>query len=176
MTLVINPGPRTIAGLTYRKRTATSAIILHDSHTDPLDSALAIERLTAKAYDLGLLSIGYHFVIDRDGTVIAGRPQDAWGAGTPGYGDEEIEVCLMGGAERFSKEPVNNFTLPQWQALRSLVAYLELTYGPLKVKGHSEMPKAKPHAAKCPAVSMLWVRRYLKGEDDVSNSPTHTQT
>ena len=39
--ITIRKGPRLAPGLTYRVRKSTEGIILHDSHTDPLDSALA---------------------------------------------------------------------------------------------------------------------------------------
>jgi N-acetyl-anhydromuramyl-L-alanine amidase AmpD len=100
--------------------------------------------------DRGWKDIGYHFLIDRDGTLALGRPIDQVGAHTQGHNTGTIGVSLFGGfgsaaTDKFSE----NFTPEQDKALRSLIETLSSLYGIKKVSGHNE------YAAKaCPSFSV----------------------
>ena len=70
-------------------------IVVHCSKTskhkgDGLD---VVER---KCRMRGALSIGYHFVISRDGTIQKGRPLTEAGNHARGYNTNSIAVCLVG--------------------------------------------------------------------------------
>lgn len=68
-----------------------------------------------------LHAIGYHYVIDIDGTILTGRSLNETGAHAQGFNRMSIGICLVGGAEREGR-----FTPAQWKALatrtRSLAA------------------------------------------------------
>jgi N-acetylmuramoyl-L-alanine amidase len=83
---------------------------------------------------------GYHFLIDRDGTVAEGRPIERTGAHVKGHNTGTIGISLFGGGGG-AKDGVfeDNFTAAQGEALRGLVARLQSEYGPgLKLSGHHE--------------------------------------
>ena len=100
--------------------------------------------------DRGWKDIGYHFLIDRDGTLALGRPVDQVGAHTQGHNTGTIGVSLFGGfgsaaTDKFS----DNFTPEQDKALRALIETLSTLYGIKKVSGHNE------YAAKaCPSFNV----------------------
>ncbi|MCW2317110.1 hypothetical protein M2322_002664 [Rhodoblastus acidophilus] len=85
--------------------------------------------LRVRARENGLLDIGYHFVIERDGRVIMTRPVGRMGSHTPGCNHDSIGVCLAMDGD-FYPEP------PQVISLARLVAEL----GPdLPILGASEV-------------------------------------
>ena len=88
--------------------------------------------------DRGWSDIGYHFLIDRDGTVAAGRPLGRIGAHTKGHNTGTIGISLFGGHgstenDKFSE----NFTPEQDNALRGLIAHLKNKHPITRVTGHN---------------------------------------
>ena len=47
----------------------------------------------------GWSDIGYHFVIELDGTIKEGRPIDRQGAHTKGHNKNSIGICYVGGLD-----------------------------------------------------------------------------
>ncbi|MBX3588776.1 MAG: N-acetylmuramoyl-L-alanine amidase [Ramlibacter sp.] len=81
-------------------------------------------RYSARSFNPQLPSIGYHFVVDLDGTVLTGRHVDEVPAQAAGFNATAIGVCLIGGAEREGR-----YTDAQWTSLRELVQWLLDEYG-----------------------------------------------
>lgn len=79
----------------------------------------------------GLTSIGYHYVIDVDGTVYTGRHPDEIGAHAKGNNSRSLGVCMIG---------TDKFSLKQWQVLRDLVQKLSRINNGADIKGHRELP------------------------------------
>jgi N-acetylmuramoyl-L-alanine amidase len=75
------------------------------------------------AFNTKLPSIGYHYVVDLDGAVLAGRHPDEIPAQAVGFNAHAIGICLVGGAEREGR-----FTPAQWASLANLVSSLLGTY------------------------------------------------
>lgn len=75
------------------------------------------------AFGGNLPSIGYHYVIDLDGQILAGRHPDEVPAQAAGFNAHAIGICLVGGAEREGR-----YTPAQWAALGTLVPWLLSTY------------------------------------------------
>ena len=100
--------------------------------------------------DRGWRDIGYHFLIDRDGTVAKGRPVDQVGAHVQGHNAGTIGVSLFGGHGSAATDKfAEHYTARQDQALRGLIAALTATYKITKVSGHNE------YAAKaCPGFNV----------------------
>lgn len=69
----------------------------------------------------GYLKIGYHYVIDLDGTIEAGRPEPEVGAHCAGHNAHSIGICTIGGMDEKNKHAKDTRTLPQNQALFTLV-------------------------------------------------------
>lgn len=86
----------------------------------------------------GWSDIGYHFVIDTNGVVHAGRDLSKYGAHVRGHNKENIGICLIGGIE--NGLAVDNFTKAQKNALRTLVITLAFAFNihADNVKGHRD--------------------------------------
>lgn len=111
-------------------------IIIHCSGTPFIKNfrAADIDRWhKAKGWD----GIGYHFVIDLDGTVEVGRPIEKAGAHCQGHNANSIGICYIGGTAVDGKTPLDSRTTPQKIAMRALVTSLQAVYGISKVTGHN---------------------------------------
>jgi len=84
-------------------------------------AARGFRRQTAdvRAFNPLLPSIGYHYVIDLDGQIWAGRALKEVGAHAAGFNAHSIGICLIGGVEREAK-----YTAAQWASLRDRVTML----------------------------------------------------
>lgn len=149
----------------YKDRRETKLVILHDSHTQP-GSAMDVPRWAQLAHDgglkMGLLAVGYHYIIERDGEVVQCRGREKIGTHTPGLNLESIGVCLVGGREEPGGDGVDNFTPAQRHALLSLLHELRQAYPGIKVRGHTEVQRYRRagHPA-CPPIDMDLLREDL---------------
>jgi len=91
--------------------------------------------------DNGWSDIGYHYLIDRDGTVVEGRPVERAGAHARGHNATSIGIALFGGHGAASTDNFDDhFTPEQDKALRNQIAHLELQFpGIKKIIGHNEV-------------------------------------
>jgi hypothetical protein len=96
--------------------------------------------------DNGWKDIGYHFLIDRDGTVAKGRPIEQIGAHTMDHNAGTIGISLFGGyGSAANGKFEDSFTELQNAALHALIVRLMAIYKIAKVSGHNQ------YAAKaCP--------------------------
>ena len=90
--------------------------------------------------DRGFSAIGYHYLIDRDGTVTEGRPLERTGAHAKGHNTGSVGIALFGGhggnvADHFE----DNFTEDQDRALRELIDTLKADHPITKTIGHNEV-------------------------------------
>lgn len=104
----------------------------------------------------GFHSIGYHFVIRRNGTIEIGRKADAIGAHCIGHNDDSVGICLVGGLDEHGK-PDNNFNPAQMVSLRVLCKGLGVEYPGAEVIGHRDVPGV---AKDCPCFD---VRKWYAG-------------
>lgn len=116
-------------------------LIVHCSNSLPSENLTAadIER-THRAQ--GCLSIRYHFVIRRDGTVEAGRPLNQIGLhANKQYNKCSIGICLVGGRGKGGK-PEDNYTKAQKDALVRVLTVLQYTFYQAKVVGWNELSQS----------------------------------
>lgn len=133
-----------------------SEIIIHATATQPkwMEGRTTREKVAEvrrwHMQDRGWKDIGYHYLIDRDGTLALGRPVDQVGAHTMDHNTGTIGVSLFGGfGSAATDEFSDNFTTGQDKALRALIKDLSAMYKITKVSGHNE------YAAKaCPGFSV----------------------
>lgn len=150
------------SGVRFKVRPYTRRIILHDSHTEV--AAKRIEDVTrwewaAKENGLrmGLISIGYHFIVERGGHgIVETRDRHLVGTHTPGHNMDSIGICLVGGREAgMAGVGIDNFTKTQIEDLFLLYDELFEEYGELEIKGHSEVQKYRNRALPdCPPIDM----------------------
>jgi N-acetylmuramoyl-L-alanine amidase len=137
-----------------RPAEAIKYIVVHCSATPPKQDigAAEIDRMHRQR---GWLSIGYHYVVRRNGVVEAGRPWDIVGAHVEGYNEESVGVCLVGGVDK-AMQPVDNFTEEQMIALAVLVEDLLGVFPGAQVVGHRDFPGVKK-ACPCFDVQNWWM-------------------
>ncbi|MBV7408211.1 N-acetylmuramoyl-L-alanine amidase [Maritimibacter sp. DP1N21-5] len=119
--------------------------------------------------DRGWRDIGYHYLIDRDGTVATGRPLAQVGAHTQGHNTGTIGISLFGGHGSSENDAFEeHFTPEQDAALRKLIAGLKSEFGITKVSGHNQ------YAAKaCPGFNVpRWLERKTAARSTVAQSKT----
>ena len=86
----------------------------------------------------GFKSIGYHFVVYRDGSVHAGRPIAEVGAHCKGHNATSIGVCYIGGLAADGKTPKDTRTVEQRKAMRNLVRTLKHVFPGAVVRSHRD--------------------------------------
>jgi len=120
-------------------------IILHCAATK---EGHDIKTETIKSWHVkgnGWSDIGYHYVIELDGTVKKGRPMHRSGAHTKGHNTGSIGVCYVGGID-ISKKPKDTRTEAQRTAMDELINELLVEYPNATVHGHNEFS-----AKACPS-------------------------
>lgn len=85
----------------------------------------------------GWSDIGYHYVIDLDGTIEPGRPLETAGAHCTGHNANSIGICYIGGCDKDMK-PKDTRTDEQKAALLLLLKYLVAKYPVAKIYGHKD--------------------------------------
>ena len=106
-----------------------------------------------KKYD----DVGYHWLIDRDGSIARGREPEIQGAHAgPQWNRRSLGICLIGGYgcsanDRFA----DHFTAPQNQELRRLIGEMKEIHGELNVIGHNDVANRE-----CPGFDVArWLAR-----------------
>jgi N-acetyl-anhydromuramyl-L-alanine amidase AmpD len=89
--------------------------------------------------DLKWAGIGYHYLIRLDGTIEAGRPEDAVGSHIAGHNSNTVAVVYVGGLDAAGK-PKDTRTPEQKAALKQLVTHLAAKYRKTltKIGGHRD--------------------------------------
>ena len=92
----------------------------------------------------GWRDVGYHFLIQRDGTVDEGRPIEQSGAHTKGNNFDSIGLAYVGGVEAKKKDgkwiAKDTRTDEQKEAMLDLICQLHDTYGGV-VYGHRDFSR-----------------------------------
>lgn len=88
----------------------------------------------AKTFNPSLKAIGYHYVIDVDGTVETGRHRDEVGAHVHDHNATSIGICLVG---------TDRFTAEQWVSLKAAIVNLDVLYNGPRICGHRDLSPDK---------------------------------
>lgn len=121
-------------------RRNTDWIVIHCSATRPVQD-IGVKEIRSWHKAKGWTDVGYHFVIRRDGRVEKGRAVDEIGSHVQGHNHNSVGICMVGGISNATFGPENNFTGPQWAALKKLVADMSQKYPKARVLGHRDFPK-----------------------------------
>lgn len=100
-----------------------------------IDAGHKARGFARRAYNISkfndhLHHIGYHYVIDIDGTVESGRHELEMGAHVKGHNAHSIGICMVG---------TDHFTAAQWAALAELVRDLKARYPQAHICGHRDL-------------------------------------
>ena len=141
------------------RRKATTMIIIHCSATR---EGQDIKAKTIKQWhkERGFDDIGYHYVIDLDGTIEKGREEDLVGAHCKGHNATSIGICYVGGCDKNLK-PKDTRTPEQKRSMLSLVRKLVNKYKiPVtQIWAHHDFDKHKA----CPSFDISEFRKdYIK--------------
>lgn len=132
--LGIHSTAATDIALKTSKRTINE-IIVHCSAT-PEGKDYTTADITRWHKQRGFATIGYHYVVYRDGSVHEGRDINTAGAHCTGHNTHSIGVCYIGGLATDGKTPRDTRTPEQRTALASLIARLRTLYPKAHVYPH----------------------------------------
>lgn len=151
-------------------------IIIHcsDSPEGRNDKAEDIRRWHKQR---GFNDIGYHYVIDLDGTIEQGRPIEQAGAHCTGHNRNSIGICYIGGAYwrdgvnakgkpikgkdgKTVLMPKDTRTVAQYDALAKLLKELKEQFPEATIHGHREFA-----AKACPSFD---VQQWLSDNNLIS--------
>lgn len=114
-------------------------LVVHCAATGPNSKATAEHVRHWHVEGNGWSDIGYHYVIERTGELVKGRPDNVQGAHAPPVNGESLGICLMGGVDEKGK-PDDNFTMPQKVTLLKLLLKLQRQHPIAKIIGHRDVP------------------------------------
>lgn len=118
-----------------------SKVVIHMSET-PDGKKVPADTIRNWHIQKGWNDIGYHFVVQPNGTIEIGRQVDVVGAHTKGQNINSVGVCWVGGYESFSKP-----NAMQISSMRLLVRLISsITDRILTIHGHSNFNNSK----RCP--------------------------
>jgi len=117
-------------------RASTEAIVLHHLSAD-----WPVHRTHEDHLSRGWFGIGYHFQVDKDGSIWTGRPLMAIGAHTVGHNHNTIGIAVRGRYDTVDR----HMPTAQFNALVELIRYLQSRFGELPVYGHRDF-----NATACP--------------------------
>jgi N-acetylmuramoyl-L-alanine amidase len=118
-------------------------------------------EITAWHIARGWTSIGYNWVIRRNGVIEKGRDLDndgdsfnEVGAHALGFNSRSLGICLVGGRSD-NNEPEDNFTSEQMHALAYLLDAIEARVPGIEILGHRDLPGVTK-ACPCFDVRAWW--------------------
>lgn len=113
-------------------------LVVHCSASRPKNHT-DISTITRDHKLRGFTTVGYHYVILRDGEIQKGRPDTQAGAHVTGHNTGSLGICLVGGLNDLTGKPENNFTDKQFAALSGLLFKLTLAHPQAKILGHRDL-------------------------------------
>ena len=129
-------GPGSRIRIPNRRMRKIDKIIIHCSAT-PEGRDVKTETIRKWHLDRGWSDIGYHYVIELDGSLHVGRPIERTGAHCKGHNTGSIGVCYVGGVDQDMK-PKDTRTDAQRSALHSLLFDLTDNFDAATIHGHNE--------------------------------------
>jgi hypothetical protein len=121
-------------------------IILHCSRTQKSegDDYFTVERKCRKR---GCFSCGYHWIVNRAGLLIPGRPEGECGNHIVGYNDKSIAVCFIGMPGSVTKR--------QREMLQKLLLGLARKFPSARLATHAGLDPKTPDCPGFPLKNLL---------------------
>lgn len=151
--------PLDLSAVKLTARRKTERLVIHALDTPkswPFDIR-EIDRWHRK--ERGWACIGYHYIIDRAGLVVPGRPLDVIGAHTVGWNSTSVAIALAGG-KGAKKDDLfsDHYTVAQGAMLWAMVYSFNRLWRNIAVVGHNDHPKV---TKACPGFN---VEDWLDGQ------------
>src|SRR5690606_13305656 len=124
-------------GVAMSKLRQVDYIVVHVTATPPKVD-IGAREVDEMHRQRGFSSIGYHYVIRRDGRVESGRPETDVGAHVQGYNSISLGVSLVGGVDARGVAQ-DNATPAQYRALEELLRQLCGRYPGARICGHRDL-------------------------------------
>ena len=126
-----------LLGTPQKSRRNVTEIIVHCSATRE-GADFTVADITRWHKQRGFTTIGYHYVIYRDGSVHNGRDVNVSGAHCVGHNTNSIGVCYIGGCAADGRTPKDTRTPAQKASLEILLRKLKTLYPAAKIHGHRD--------------------------------------
>ena len=117
-------------------------IILHHSATDG-GTFESIEKYHIEHN--GWNDIGYHYLIEQDGSLHKGRGETTTGAHTIGQNEKSLGICLVGNFDKYEPSDM------QMKTLNTLLLDINQRLGITEIKGHNHYS-----SKTCPGIYFRW--------------------
>lgn len=112
-------------------------------------------------------TVGYHYIIKNDGTVVELTDETKITNGVKGYNSECIHLAYIGGIDK-NGQPKDTRSTQQAQAMFDLITSLSDKYPTAETLGHRDFPNVKK---ACPSFDVkTWLKNYVP--DFLSNADT----
>ena len=122
-------------------------VVVHCSAVKP-DQMSSVAQIDSWHRERGFkFGVGYHYVIRRDGSIEAGRPEWMVGAHCVNHNKYSIGVCYEGGLDARG-QPADTRTAAQKATLRRLLTDLHRRYPRAVIVGHHDLNPQK----ECPCI------------------------
>ena len=117
-------------------------VVIHCSAVRP-DQMSSVAQIDSWHRERGFkFGVGYHYVIRRDGSIEAGRPEWMVGAHCVNHNKYSIGVCYEGGLDARG-QPADTRTAAQKATLRQLLTDLHRRYPRAVIVGHHDLNPQK---------------------------------
>ena len=128
------------AGELTKSRRNIKELIVHCSATAE-GKDYTVADITRWHKQRGFSTIGYHYVVYRDGSVHPGRDVNVSGAHCTNHNAISIGVCYIGGCATDGKTAKDTRTDAQKKSLRELLTKLRLLYPKATIHSHRDFAK-----------------------------------
>ena len=125
------------SGGIIKSRRKITEIIVHCSATAE-GKDYTVADITRWHKQRGFSTIGYHYVVYRNGSVHQGRDVNVSGAHCTGHNTNSIGVCYIGGCAADARTPKDTRTNVQRASLEILLRKLRTLYPSAKIHGHRD--------------------------------------
>jgi len=121
----------------FNERTQTDYLVVHHTAT-PASMFVDAQKIHQWHTGQGWDAIGYHIVIQRDGTPEVGRPLKIMGAHVQGFNNRSLGIAMVGGLAA-DGTAVDDFTEAQYKTLQFVLILLKEIYPGANVVKHKEL-------------------------------------
>lgn len=113
-------------------------IVVHCSYTPEGRDVKTSEIKRWHTEDNGWSDIGYHLVVELDGSVHVGRDELKRGAGVLGHNHHALHICYVGGMDK-DMNPKDTRTEAQKKSLEFMLNYYRAIYPYATIVGHRDL-------------------------------------